>query len=436
MRHSVRAGCDFVKCVASVRCGVVRERFVDFLVLVTTLAQMSTSISADAALSTLGRQLSLGIVAVPADTTTRDNIRRTWLRAKAFSDGRAAARFVVGSDACTRHVQREASQHGDIAFVNASDCSPWHAGHKIHAWYRWALRSLPARWYGKAEDDSIVSIEPLLMELSMLPNTVHLFGVNLQWIAHCRQQPTTSTWSKPLAAQTCAQGCWLGRVASSLKRATRRPPRCEKAFDGRPVTPGSTLCPMLPYAPFAPGPLEVRSSQLAQLVASCSYADAYFHSLVTRGALINDECASTDGSQGHAIGECAAEAWGHLGVADGDMWRQSYANSGLFAHLRRAANTSATDGRGIVHPMYGGGRRQPPIVSIVHPLKGDRNPETWSTLWTLLDRVAQNGRAFNTKKRHTNVMRVSMGALDREGGGGAAKATPRRSRRVEVSELQ
>ena len=333
-----------------------------------------------------------------------------------------------------RRVQREASQHGDIAFVNASDCSPWHAGHKIHAWYRWALRSLPARWYGKARGDSIVSIEPLLMELSMLPDTVHLFGVNLQWIAHCRQQATTLTWSKPLAAQTCAQGCWLGRVASSLKRATRRPPRCEKAFDGRPVTPGSTLCHMLPYAPFAPGPLEVRSSQLAQLVASCSYADAYFHSLVTRGALINDECASTDGSQGHAIGECAAEAWGHLVVADGDMWRQSYANSGLFAHLRRAANTSATDGRGIVHPMYGGGG-------------GSR----------LLCRLFIRSKAIVIRRRGVHCGRclivwLRMGGRSTRGSAiqmlcasrwvhWTVKAevlprTPRRSRGVEVSELQ
>ena len=237
-------------------------------VLVATLAMAASSTRADArALSTLGRQLSLGIVAVPADTTTRDNIRRTWLRAKAFSDGRAAARFVVGSDACTRHVQREASQHGDIAFVNASDCSPWHAGHKIHAWYRWALRSLPARWYGKAEDDSIVSIEPLLMELSMLPDTVHLFGVNLQWIAHCRQQPTTLTWSKPLAAQTCAQGCWLGRVASSLKRATRRPPRCE-GFDGRRSRPAQ-LYAYAAIRAVCTRPVRGPLLTIGQLVSSC-----------------------------------------------------------------------------------------------------------------------------------------------------------------------
>ena len=53
-------------------------------VLVATLAMAASSIADARALSTLGRQLSLGIVAVPADTTTRDNIRRTWLRAKAF----------------------------------------------------------------------------------------------------------------------------------------------------------------------------------------------------------------------------------------------------------------------------------------------------------------------------------------------------------------
>ena len=85
----------------------------------------------------------------------------------------------------------------------------------------------------------------------------------------------------------------------------------------------------------------MRSASLARLVAGCAYADDYFGTLVRRGAAINDECASTDGSQGHAIGECAADALGHLVVADADGRRQAYANGHTFAMLRRVANASA-----------------------------------------------------------------------------------------------
>ena len=106
------------------------------------------------------RSLALGIVAVPADATMRARIRETWLRDSAFVDGRAAGRFVVGAAAtCARAaVNAEHRLHGDIAFVNTSDCHPWHAGQKVHAWYKYALRHLPARWYGKAEDDCIVNV--------------------------------------------------------------------------------------------------------------------------------------------------------------------------------------------------------------------------------------------------------------------------------------
>ena len=196
-------------------------------------------------------ELALGIVAVPADRSTRDNIRATWLRDDAFADGRASARFVIGSAACALSaLAKEQSLHGDIAFVNASDCSPWHAGHKVHAWFQYALRRLPAHWYGKAEDDSMLSVAPLLRDLAMLRRArpaVHLYGISLQWIAHCRQHHSSHhTTGPPMArswaARTCAQGCWLGRLQDSH----RRPPRCERAFDAAPVVPGSSDCPILP----------------------------------------------------------------------------------------------------------------------------------------------------------------------------------------------
>ena len=338
-----------------------------------------------------GLLLALGIISTPADRTTRDNIRRTWLRDRAFRDGRAAGRFVFGSSTCA-HTAADDEQrvHGDVAFVNASDCAPWHAGHKVHAWYQHALRHFTAQFYAKAEDDSLVSVGRLLRDLSMLSRaqpSVHLYGLNLQWIAHCRQRLAGERWSKSLSAKSCAQGCWLGRLGGSGK-SIQRPPRCERGFDGAAVTAGSDACPMLPYAPFAPGPLEVRSARLASVVAGCRYADQYFASLVARGALIADECASTDGSQGHAIGECAAETMGALIVADGDARRQAYASSGTFAMLQRA---NASGAAAIAAARTGTNRRGVSSaleLTTILPIKPDRTADTWTSLWSLLEPLA------------------------------------------------
>ena len=79
--------------------------------------------------SMLGKrhELALGIISSPADRTARANIRASWLLAPAFADGRATARFVLGDVPCARAAAKgEKALHGDIAFVNASDCSQWH----------------------------------------------------------------------------------------------------------------------------------------------------------------------------------------------------------------------------------------------------------------------------------------------------------------------
>ena len=162
-------------------------------------------------------------------------------------------------------------------------------------------------------------------------------------------------------------------------------------------------------APFAPGPLEVRSAHLASIVAGCPYADEYFASLVARGVLISDECASTDGSQGHAIGECAAEQLGGtLVVADADPRRQAHASSSTFALLRRTANKSAAG-------LQMHGRRGAAVASeltIVHPIKADRNAETWTTLWSLLARQSF-GAPNRAARSHApiSMMRVDLGSV-------------------------
>lgn len=349
------------------------------------------------------RALALGILAVPVDRATRRIIRETWLQDRAFASGRAVARFVIGSAPCAHeHVDSEQRKFGDVVFVNASDCEPWHAGHKVHEWYKYALRHLPARWYGKVEDDSLVNVGPLLRDLAALRDArlVHVYGINVQWIAHCRQHKR-GDWTRASAANSCALGCWLGRLAQNA-----RPPNCDRGFDGSPIVPGSAACPSLPTAPFAPGPLEVRSAAIAAIVAKCRYADEYFSSLVARGALIKDECASTDGSQGHAIGECAAERFERLLVADASPHRQAYASGATFNTLRRAANLSAA------------GRRLRSLtvaseLTVVHPIKRDRLPETWRSLWHLLEPLAVRpstgpGNKASAALAHRSVTLVSV----------------------------
>ena len=372
-------------------------------------------------------ELALGIIATPADRTARANIRASWLLAPAFADGRATARFVLGDVPCARAaVKGEKALHGDIAFVNASDCSPWHAGHKVHAWYQWALRRLPALWYGKAEDDSFIGVEMLLAQLRALrrpsarSNGYLLYGINPQWVAHCRQLAGAGarSWTDSAAARSCAQGCWLGTLEEH-----RQPQPCVRGFDGAAVAPGSEICPLLSYAPFVPGPLEVRSTRLAALVANCGYAADYFASLVARGARTRDECASGDGSQGLAIRECAAERLEHLLVADGGSQRQAYASSATFALLERAAaNINSSDPRARREQRAASRRANAPAqLTAIHPIKPDRSAETWRTLWALLtavqapraDRRAAGGSTARANDDRFVLRRVALARLGR-----------------------
>jgi hypothetical protein len=240
-------------------------------------------------------QLVLGVLADPANAASRDAMRRTWLLDPAVTTGAAIVRFVIGALApCAQDTLGEARSHGDVAYVNTSDCAPWHASSKVHAWFAYALLRFPSTpWFGKAEDDSMLRVGSLLADLALLRSSSSarhvLYGANMQWIAHCRQRRSAArarsgavdptTWSR----RTCAQGCWLGTLAREITSSGRsRPARCERGFDGAAVLPGSADCPILPYAPFAPGPLDVRSAPLARLVATCGYARSYFASMVTR----------------------------------------------------------------------------------------------------------------------------------------------------------
>lgn len=350
--------------------------------------------------------LAIGILSVPTDHRSREFIRGTWLRDEAIvKRGSAVARFVIGARRrCAIHLcVAENDKHGDMAFVNSSDCQPWHASHKVSEWYRYAIRSFPfARWLAKAEDDSMVLVSAILADLALLRHVrVDYYGFGLQWIAHCRQDvshaPRLANY-KQWAAVTCAQGCWLGKMAGTLGSAATgsgRPSRCERGFDGRSIFAGShpassdvlgtvasaSICSSLPYGVFAPGPLEVRSRHLAtQLATRCPYADAYFASLVARGRAIRDECASTDGAQGHVLAECMRSArprYGALIVADGGEARQAYPSRATAARLTRAAHNAT--GRSDVTAAAAS------ELSVLHPIKpGPTSAAAWSSFWRMM----------------------------------------------------
>ena len=129
----------------------------------------------------------------------------------------------------------------------------------------------------------------------------------------------------------------------------------------------TSACPRFRLAPFACGPFEARSRQLAQTVASCEYAKRYFDAMSRRGDAKRDWCVSADGGQGHAVGACSRT----LHVADLGYHRQKYATE---AQLNESNSVL------IVHPIKSRGaesdeRRLAWLI------------ETWKKMWAYLRRA-------------------------------------------------
>ena len=393
-------------------------------------------------------------------------MRSTWLRPTSLPAA-VVVRFVAGAVPCALQIMAaEAKTYEDVAFVNASDCAAWHAAAKVHAWYAYALvMHRDASFYGKSEDDAIVHLPALLSSLRPLQRAhelVQYFGVDFQWVAHCRGSWPIGAYAgargrsgsmppREWAAKTCAQGCWLGRVARG-KAAL-----CDRAFDGAAVHPGSAECPSLSYAPFAIGPLEVRSAALTRQVASCTDGAEYMRSLTSRGRLISDECASMDGAQGTAMAIClrparmasARHQAPNVGVragltrelllAEAGARRQAYPDSrtqrelyrllSVFRNASRSRRATVRDGtsadsftsRWAARLSLSGARaeqpaRPPPhractreaagaLPLVLHPLKPSQGEEAWHTFWKLLSSVHE-ACAHHHSDAKLHMMRV------------------------------
>jgi hypothetical protein len=241
----------------------------------------------------------MGVMAVPSNTAYRDAARQTWLIEAAKH---ATTRFVAGDVVCAHTaLDREAVLHGDIVFVRSDDCQKWHSPAKIHAWYTFALRSYPeALWIAKMEDDGMLRTEPLLQTIASVRQRGSVYVGMMQWQGGCEHSDVRNGAGEE--AQSCS-GCWGGWFNFGAQAPRSCMPMWRAGWSGS-VKEGNAECPMFRLSPFACGPFEARSRQLALAVSRCEYADNYFAAMSRRGNAKRDWCVSADGGQGHAVGAC------------------------------------------------------------------------------------------------------------------------------------
>ena len=104
-------------------------------------------------------------------------------------------------------------------------------------------------------------------------------------------------------------------------------PRCQPGGGGRGGGGGSAQrCAKVVSAPFAIGPVEVRSVALARAIAACDEAHRYMDSLSASGDAVGGDCSSMDGNQGMPFARCAPR---QLRLADATWRRMSYPHSAI-----------------------------------------------------------------------------------------------------------
>ena len=289
--------------------------------------------------------LVLGILSAPKSDARRDAARGSWLRDVAVLEGKVSYRFVLGYDrssalsqsaaaiACQKlsSAASAASPH-DVVLVDAPDCHMWHSPAKVHAWFKYALHAFPlTHWLGKSEEDTMIWPSALLVDMSWLPPEVQYYGI-MGWQGSCRSKHASA---RSAAAHDGKRGGEeiMARAVSDASQPLAAPPECTGCY-GHPIAEGISLCraatcrpggaqtngrrccqvgcpKTVRMSPFAVGALDVRSRSLAAAVAKCAYADRYFEVLSQFSEGRQAMCATTDGSQGHAIAECAL---GELGT--------------------------------------------------------------------------------------------------------------------------
>lgn len=278
--------------------------------------------------------LILGVMTAPAAKQNRRNLREL----SHSEPGTHGARifFVLGDVGCARNsTSKEAAHHGDLVYVRSNDCATWHRGPKVFAWFQYAVHHWPrAHWYGKSEDDGMTRLSSLLRDLRALDaRELWYYGI-MQLTSSCSFRETcpdaqpSSDWSG------CCGGCFAGALApypSEHSRCRGRAgscalPRCRlSAQNGVRLRVGGPHCAEAPIAPFAVGPIEVRSRALARETARCEAARRYMAALSRRGDARRRDCASMDGSQAFTLTMCSPRVL----LADATWQRMSYAPSAI-----------------------------------------------------------------------------------------------------------
>ena len=219
----------------------------------------------------------------------------------------------------------------------------WRTPEKTHAWFKAALVAFPsAAWIGKTEDDAIIWPSALLTDLAAVSTSTDWYG-QMHWQGSCRHQHVT--------AMADCSGCYGGALQQGPSIC--RPVWCK----GK----GSSRCCQLgcPHAarmtPFALGALDVRRRSFAAAIAHCAYAERFFRSVSEHSVSLASMCATTDGSQGHAVGECVE----NVRMAD--------------ATARHIDGTRAC-------AWHGDRRCAEGQVAVLHPLKKSRLA-SWNSSW-------------------------------------------------------
>lgn len=202
---------------------------------------------------------------------------------------RVIGRFVIGhhhGPCNSTRLVREIDRHGDFALVDSPDCKKWHSAEKVHKWFQYALVKWPRTpWLAKMEDDGMLWPAALAADLSALRNSTY-YGV-MRWAGMC----------STARDKQCYAGSFLREVPSCEVKDQTRCNATKHCCE--PLCPGRVV-----LSPFACGPLDVRHRSLAQQVASCAVADAFFREASATGDARETMAATTDASQAVALSQC------------------------------------------------------------------------------------------------------------------------------------
>ena len=290
-------------------------------------------------------ELVLGVMTSPSARLNRDNLRAL-SHAEPDIAQRAHLAFVLGDLHCTRNTTvGEAAKHGDIVYIAAPDCTSWYRAQKFHVWFKFAVRRWPhVPWIGKVEDDAVYRVSSVLRDLSALDHHEPWYYGILAFGGSCSFQEECPGGA---SAAGCCGGCFAKALSPYPQQAARcssgatcPKPHCAVDYDGSRAHHGSAQCPEVVIAPFAIGPIEVRSRPLARQIADCSQSDRYFSALTQRGDALRGDCAAGDAVQAQALTMCAPS----VRLADATWRRMSYTGSamskGYQDYVRRQGNTT------------------------------------------------------------------------------------------------